>query len=185
MVSGYPTSTSIPRVDGLSTDTPVLGRHTLSPYLFIIGAEGLSTLIKQSEQRGELHGNKVCRKALKIIHLLFTDDNMLFFRAEERECRAMHKILTEYERESGEATDFQKSSIFFSRNVSPNSRDLVTSILGVQSHLNTGIWLPQRQTMFANPRMAEQALISSGEGDHNQSGKLGYTLILYEHFSSP
>ena len=24
---GYPTSTSIPRVDGLSTDTPILGRH--------------------------------------------------------------------------------------------------------------------------------------------------------------
>ena len=26
---GYPTSTSISRVDGLSTDTPVLGRHSL------------------------------------------------------------------------------------------------------------------------------------------------------------
>ena len=26
---GYPTSTSIPRVDGLLTDTPVLGRHSL------------------------------------------------------------------------------------------------------------------------------------------------------------
>ena len=26
---GYPTSTSIPRVNGLSTDTPVLGRHSL------------------------------------------------------------------------------------------------------------------------------------------------------------
>ena len=26
---GYSTSTSIPRVDGLSTDTPVLGRHCL------------------------------------------------------------------------------------------------------------------------------------------------------------
>ena len=26
---GYPTSTSIPRVDGLSTDTPVLGRHIM------------------------------------------------------------------------------------------------------------------------------------------------------------
>ena len=25
---GYPTCTSIPRVDGLSTDTPVLGRHS-------------------------------------------------------------------------------------------------------------------------------------------------------------
>ena len=28
---GYPTSTSVPRVDGLSTDTPVLGRHTYNP----------------------------------------------------------------------------------------------------------------------------------------------------------
>ena len=30
---GYPTSTSIPRVDGLSTDTPVLGRHSLASKL--------------------------------------------------------------------------------------------------------------------------------------------------------
>ena len=28
-MSGYPASTSIPRVDGLSTDIPVLGRHSL------------------------------------------------------------------------------------------------------------------------------------------------------------
>ena len=53
----------------------------------------------------------------------------------------MHRILTKYERESGEAINFQKSGIFFSRNVSPNSRDLVTSILGVQSHLNIGRYL--------------------------------------------
>ena len=117
--------------------------------------------------------------------------------------QSYHRILMVYERELGEAINFQKSDIFFSRNVSTNSRDLVTSILGVQSHLNIGrylglssligkskrevlhIWPPQRQATFANPRVAEQALISSGEGDHNQSGKSGYTLILYEHFSSP
>ena len=29
VVSGYPTSTSIPQVDGLSTDPRVLGRHSL------------------------------------------------------------------------------------------------------------------------------------------------------------
>ena len=28
---GYPTSTSIPRVDGLSTDTSILGRHSVFP----------------------------------------------------------------------------------------------------------------------------------------------------------
>ena len=26
---GYPTSTSIPQVDGLSKDTPILGRHSM------------------------------------------------------------------------------------------------------------------------------------------------------------
>ena len=30
---GYPTCTSITRVDRLSTDTPVLGRHKEVPYL--------------------------------------------------------------------------------------------------------------------------------------------------------
>ena len=30
---GYPTSTSIPRVDGLSTDTLVLGRHSRTPVV--------------------------------------------------------------------------------------------------------------------------------------------------------
>ena len=30
---GYPTSTSIPRVDGLSTDTPVLGSHKKKLFL--------------------------------------------------------------------------------------------------------------------------------------------------------
>ena len=28
---GYPTFTSIPRVEGFSTDTPVLGRHRVEP----------------------------------------------------------------------------------------------------------------------------------------------------------
>ena len=31
---GYPTSTSVPRVDRLSTDTPVLGRHNLVYVLY-------------------------------------------------------------------------------------------------------------------------------------------------------
>jgi hypothetical protein len=32
----------------------------LSPYIFIICAEGLSSLIKKSEARGEVHGIKEC-----------------------------------------------------------------------------------------------------------------------------
>ena len=37
MVSGYPTSTNIPQVDGLSTDPPVLGRHMyVYDFVFIL-----------------------------------------------------------------------------------------------------------------------------------------------------
>ena len=32
MVSGYPKSTGIPKVDGLSTGPPDLGRHTISVF---------------------------------------------------------------------------------------------------------------------------------------------------------
>ena len=38
---GYPTSTSIPRVDGLSTDTPVLGRHNYSSRGRVLSYFGL------------------------------------------------------------------------------------------------------------------------------------------------
>lgn len=51
----------------------------LSPYLFIIYAEGLSSLIKDTEKHGYLHGIKICRGAPVVSHLLFANDSFLFF----------------------------------------------------------------------------------------------------------
>jgi hypothetical protein len=51
----------------------------LSPYLFILCAEGLTTLIKKYEGRGDIHGIKVCLGAPSLSHLLFADDCFLFF----------------------------------------------------------------------------------------------------------
>lgn len=56
----------------------------LSPYLFIICAEGLTSLIKQAARRGFIHGVQVCRRPPIISHLLFADDSFLFFRAMKR-----------------------------------------------------------------------------------------------------
>ncbi|XP_031096926.1 uncharacterized protein LOC116001177 [Ipomoea triloba] len=50
----------------------------ISPYLFIIIAEGLSAMIKIAEDNGLLHGIQVARGAPKISHLLFVDDSFLF-----------------------------------------------------------------------------------------------------------
>lgn len=64
----YETGTIIPS-RGLRQGDP------LSPYLFIIGAEGLSALIRYYEDRSWVRGVKICRKAPVISHMLFADDS--------------------------------------------------------------------------------------------------------------
>lgn len=53
----------------------------LSPYLFILISEGLSTLIKGLVDRGEIHSDQICRGAPSVSHLVFADDCFLFCRA--------------------------------------------------------------------------------------------------------
>lgn len=113
----------------------------LSPYLFIICVEGLSSVIRRAESRGDLHGVKIYRGASIIYHLLFVDDSFLFLQANDRECAALKKILEDYERVSGQAINLQKSEIFFSRNVSDTQRASIVSKLGVSSCLGTGKYL--------------------------------------------
>jgi hypothetical protein len=52
----------------------------LSPYLFNLVTEGLTTLIKNSVAKGSLHGVKICGGAPSVSHLLFADDCFLFCR---------------------------------------------------------------------------------------------------------
>ena len=89
----------------------------LSPYLFILCAEGLSALIRDAKGRGELQGVSVCRNAPVLSHLLFADDCFLFFQAEESQANVMKRILTTYEEASGQAISLPKSKVYYSRNV--------------------------------------------------------------------
>ncbi|CAJ2636114.1 unnamed protein product [Trifolium pratense] len=113
----------------------------LSPYLFIICAEGLSALIRKAECKGDIHKVKICRNAPIISHLLFADDCFLFFRASDSEAVIMKNILSTYEAASGQAINLQKSEIYCSRNVSSAIQNSVSNILGVQQVLGTGKYL--------------------------------------------
>ena len=50
----------------------------LSPYLFLLCAEGLSALIKKEVENGRLGGVAVCHWDPKISHLFFADDSLIF-----------------------------------------------------------------------------------------------------------
>ena len=73
----------------------------LSPYLFLLCAEGLSALIKASVCNGSMEGIAICRGGPKLSHLFFADDSLIFCKASLAECDLMQKVLGVYERASG------------------------------------------------------------------------------------
>lgn len=88
----------------------------LSPYLFLLRAEGLSTLIKNFMSKGVVEGIFVCRRGLSISHLFFADDNIIFCKASIKECGALQCILKVNELASGQQLNRAKTSLFFSPN---------------------------------------------------------------------
>ena len=43
----------------------------LSPYIFLLCAEGLSALIQSAVDRGQMEGVKICRGSPRLSHLFF------------------------------------------------------------------------------------------------------------------
>ena len=91
----------------------------LSPFLFIICDEALSSLIHAKESSGCLNGCKIARGAPPISYLFFADNCFLYFRATEVETCIIKHTLLEYGLASRQKVNFNKSSNSFSRNVDP------------------------------------------------------------------
>ncbi|XP_019191719.1 PREDICTED: uncharacterized protein LOC109186245 [Ipomoea nil] len=108
----------------------------LSPYLFIICAEGLSLLLQQANRAGLIHGCRVARGAPQISHLFFADDSLLFFKPNVEEANEIKKCLTVYEDLSGQVVNYHKSSICYSRNTSNVDRESVAQVLAVEQAPN-------------------------------------------------
>lgn len=65
----------------------------MSPYLFLLCVEGLSTLIKKAVEEGKMGGIAVSRGGPKLSHLFFADDSLIFCKASMEECNELQKIL--------------------------------------------------------------------------------------------
>ncbi|XP_019150691.1 PREDICTED: uncharacterized protein LOC109147545 [Ipomoea nil] len=113
----------------------------LSPYLFLMVAEGLSALIENRVNRGLIHGLRVARGAPPISHLLFADDCFLFMRATTEESIQMKEVLDVYALASGQLVNYDKSVLCFSANVAQHSRENVVNVLGVAQGDTAGRYL--------------------------------------------
>lgn len=73
----------------------------LSPYLFRIYVKGLSCLIRNAEEKGDVVGFRCSKQGPKISHLFFMNNSLLFTRASVRDCKAIRNVLDIYSKASG------------------------------------------------------------------------------------
>ena len=105
----------------------------LSPYLFLMCAMGLQSLLNKAEMEGHIRGVAICRNGPKVSLLFFADDNVLFCSAKEAECQKILDILAIYERGSGQKINQEKTNIFFSTNTPHKVQVRIQQVLGVPS----------------------------------------------------
>lgn len=77
-------------------------RDPLSPYLFLLCAEGLSSLIKDAINLRKMEGITICRGGPKLSHQFFEDDILIFCKASLKECDSLQRILALYEKTSSQ-----------------------------------------------------------------------------------
>ncbi|XP_060959451.1 uncharacterized protein LOC133030657 [Cannabis sativa] len=104
----------------------------LSPYLFIVCAEGFSSLIRSFESSRWLTDCKVARSAPTISHLLFADDSYIYCQATDEEASRVLSLLRLFEDASGQKVNLHKSSAFFSSNTSSVTRSRICNSMRIQ-----------------------------------------------------
>lgn len=84
----------------------------LSPFLFLIAAEGLNWLVKCAQSQGLLKGAAIGRESVEVTHLQYADDTLLVLEGTEDNARAAKWILKNFEVMSGLSINYDKSCVY-------------------------------------------------------------------------
>ena len=85
----------------------------LSPYLFLLCAEGFMSLLAKAESKGRLHGVAVRKRAPSVTNLLFDDDSLIFCQANKNEVQVVFDTLQLYAEASSQCINLEKSFAYF------------------------------------------------------------------------
>ncbi|KAL6208608.1 hypothetical protein ACLB2K_019557 [Fragaria x ananassa] len=161
MINGTAKGFVIPH-QGLRQGDPI------SPYLFLLCAEGLSALISNSVDQGHWKGLQVCDGAPVISHLLFADDSMLYSQASSNDCQVIRNILNVYEAASGQQVYLQKSSVVFSGSVLLHLQCSFADVLGMQG-VSRQIGDGQRTNIWYDPWLKGEELLQFRSPSFNKA----------------
>ena len=83
----------------------------ISPYLFVITMQVLSSLLHRAEDKKEL--NPFTYGNLSVSHVIFADDLMVYLHADKKNAHNLKRVLDEFTTLSGLTINPHKSAIFF------------------------------------------------------------------------
>lgn len=70
----------------------------MSPHLFLFVAHSFSSILRDEIGGGRLLEFKICWRAGGILHLLFSDDSLLFFKASVEQTMVVKHAIMKYEK---------------------------------------------------------------------------------------
>lgn len=131
----------------------------MSPYLFILVMETLSRMLNKAEVNGGIKGIPIARNAPSILHLFFADDSLFCFKATQDSCREVRGIIDRLCEASGEAINFDKSSVMFSPNTQEDVKNEFKRILGTPCSEHLGKYLGCNVEIDGRSSRAYQPLV--------------------------
>jgi hypothetical protein len=105
----------------------------LSPYLFLLVVEGLSSLVSRVVEDGRISGVHTSAKGLKLSHLFFVDDSLLFCQENFQKWSNLMQVMLVYEQASGQKLNSGKTSIYFRKNTRGAFKNFITNSTGISS----------------------------------------------------
>ncbi|XP_057803416.1 uncharacterized protein LOC131018725 [Salvia miltiorrhiza] len=86
-------------------------RDPISPFLFLIAAEGLHSLIERATEKSLFVPTQIGKEKLKISHLQYADDTIFVLDADYRNVPTVKNIISFFQFLSGLAVNYSKSSL--------------------------------------------------------------------------
>lgn len=103
----------------------------MSPYLYILCVEGVSIFLNEAKKSSLIKRMKVARGSPTIKHLFFTDDSIVFYRANLAKWWEIQCLLDVYEAASSHEINKLKTEIFLSFNMSNTVRRYILNLARV------------------------------------------------------